>query len=364
MLVNIDTPALLIEKGKLEANITKMQSIADKSGVRLRPHTKTHKIPEIARMQLENGAMGIAVAKIGEAESMVEHGFDNIQIASIVVGENKIKRLIELNDRVPKLSSNVDSIESAKALSEAFAQYGKWLNVYIEINSGHDRSGLREYEKIYQLAKFIEESDRLNLMGLFTHSGHAYSAATRKEIEQIGTNEGEFLVSLSKRLMKSRILISDISVGSTPTAEFCSKVNGVTEIRPGNYVFYDMIQTALGSCTIDECALNVLSTVTGIYDDRVVIDAGAKALSLDTGVYCGKTINTYGHIIGKDCSLSRVSEEHGIISHNNEKFSVGERLRIIPNHACTVINLFDKAYLVDGDELIEVFKIHGRGKSQ
>jgi D-serine deaminase-like pyridoxal phosphate-dependent protein len=365
MITGIDTPALIIEKSKLEANILKMQSIADRHGVKLRPHTKTHKMPEIARMQVQNGATGIAVAKIGEAEIMAENGFDDIQIANIVIGESKIKRLIELNDKIVKLSVNVDSIEGARQLSDAFLAHGNWINVYIEINSGHDRSGLREFDRIYELAKFIETCEGLNLLGLFTHSGHAYFAQSREEIEKIGANEGEFLISLADRLMKVRTLITEITVGSTPTAEFCSTVHGVTEIRPGNYVFYDMIQEALGSCSIDECALNVLTTVTGIYDDnRVVIDAGAKALSLDKGHYGGKDINTYGHIVDKNCSLIRVSEEHGIITHEGESFQIGEKIRIIPNHACTAVNLYDKAYLVDGDEIISEFSILGRGKSQ
>jgi len=365
MMINIDTPALLIDKTKMLGNIKKMQSIAEAAGVKLRPHTKTHKIPELALLQIENGATGIAVAKIAEAEVMCDAGIEDIQIANIIVGEDKISRLLALHSKLHKLSCNVDSMEAAKALSDIFESKGKWLDVYIEINSGHNRSGIKQYKDVYKLANYIQNSLGLNLIGLFTHAGHAYSANSREEIESIGKYEGEFIKELSDMLMHERILISNISIGSTPTAEFCSRVDGITEIRPGNYIFYDMIQTALGSCSIDECALTVQSTVISIPDsDRVIIDAGAKALSSDKGASSVLSPVGFGHVIGKNCIIERISEEHGIISHQGESFSVGEKLSIIPNHACVVMNLFDSAYLVENNKIIEKYEIKGRGKSQ
>jgi len=363
--MNVDTPALLIDRQKMLNNIEKMQTLADSAGVKLRPHTKTHKIPEIALLQQKEGATGIAVAKISEAEVMCEAGIDDIQIANIIVGEDKISRLLFLHSKLQKLSCNVDSLEAAKTLSDIFESEGKWLDVYIEINSGHNRSGLKHYNEIYNLSKFIQDSPGLNLIGLFTHAGHAYSAESREQISEIGVYEGEFLREIALRLMNERILIPNISIGSTPTAEFCSKVEGVTEIRPGNYVFYDMIQVSLDSCTINECALTVKATVISKPDKgRVIIDAGAKALSIDKGVSAEMSPQGHGYVIGKNCIIERVSEEHGIITHEGEQFTIGEKLSIIPNHACVVMNLFDSAYLVDGNKIVDKLIIKGRGKSQ
>lgn len=363
--LELDTPALIIEKDKMINNIERMQKIADAGGVKLRPHTKTHKIPELAKLQIEKGATGIAVAKLSEAEIMAEAGIDDIQIANIIVGDKKIERLMALKKKVKSISCNVDSIDAARAISEKFEKCDTWLDVYIEINSGQNRSGLKEYKDIYNLAKNIQELQGINFIGLFTHAGHAYASESKEEIERIGKEEAELLIEIAERLMKERIFVTNISVGSTPTAPYCSKVEGVTEIRPGNYIFYDVVQTKLGSCTIDDCALTVLATVISVPDkNRVIIDAGSKALSADKGA--SKTLSPEGHgyVIGKDCIIDRVNEEHGIIIHNGENFKIGEKLRIIPNHACVTVNLFDTVYLVDGEEIIKKYEIKGRGKSQ
>jgi D-serine deaminase-like pyridoxal phosphate-dependent protein len=365
IISDLETPALLIEKSKLERNIENMQLLADKRGVKLRPHTKTHKIPELAKLQIANGAEGIAVAKLSEAEIMADAGIEDIQIANIIVGQSKVKRLYKLHERVKSLSCNVDSAEAVEAIAAEFDKNDKWLDVYIEINSGHNRSGLNSYKDIYKLASYIQNSSGVNLIGLFTHAGHAYAADSHEQIEEIGRYEGEFLIEIAGQLLNDRIYITNISVGSTPTAPYCSKVEGVTEIRPGNYVFYDMIQVGLGSCKVDDCALTVLATVISIPDkNRVIIDAGSKALNTDRGASKTLAPEGYGYVIGKNCVIERLSEEHGIISHNGEDFRIGEKLRIIPNHACVVTNLFDFAYLVDGDEITDRYEIKARGKSQ
>jgi D-serine deaminase-like pyridoxal phosphate-dependent protein len=361
----LDTPALLIEKKTMLGNIEKMQKIAETSGVKLRPHTKTHKIPEIAKLQIENGASGIAVAKLSEAEIMADAGLDDIQIANIIVSDNKIERLIELNKKLKSLSCNVDSKKAARAIAEKFDKLDIWLDVFIEINSGQNRSGLTEYKDIYNLAKFIQDLPGINLVGLFTHAGHAYAADSHEQIKEIGKKEAELLIELANRLMEERIYIAQISVGSTPTAPYCSKIEGVTEIRPGNYIFHDIIQTELGVCSMDECALSILATVISMPDsNRVIIDAGAKALSKDKGASKLLSPDGFGYVIGKNCSIERLNEEHGIITHNGETFSIGEKIRIIPNHACVVINLFDTAALIDNNKVITQYEIKGRGKSQ
>lgn len=362
---DIDTPALLVDNKKMLNNITKMQNIADTAGVKLRPHTKTHKTPDLARLQLEHGAGGIAVAKLSEAEVMAEYGFDDIQIANIIIGSQKMDRLIKLRQKIKNLSCNVDSIQSAQELSEKFKISGGWIDVFIEINSGHNRNGTNNYNDIYLLAKFIEQSQGLNFVGLFTHAGHVYSAKSIEEVKAIGENEGGFLVSIANKLMNQRILVTKISVGSTPTAKYCSKINGVTEIRPGNYIFYDMMQTGLGSCSIDECALTVLATVISKSEDRIIIDAGAKSLSLERGIYGNKDLDSYGLIIGKENSkITRLSEEHGIVENPSDNFYVGEKIRIIPNHVCSVVNLFDTIFITEENKITAQYDIKARGMCQ
>lgn len=362
-IYDIDTPALLIEKSKLVKNIQTMQGIANFAGVKLRPHTKTHKMPDIAKNQIDAGAKGIAVAKLGEAEVFADFGFSDIQIANIIIGDSKLDRLFKLNEKLDKLSCCVDSIEGLIQLRQRFAESSKELNVMIEIDSGLGRCGLKEKEDVLNLAKEIKKSDGLNFLGLLTHAGQAYSAQSIEEIMAIGKFEGEFMADIAKFLEEKAIEVKVVSVGSTPTAEFSSSIKGVTEIRPGNYVFYDMIQVALGVTTIEKCALSVLATVISKpSDNRIIIDAGSKALHTDRGAHGNEKLKSYGFVPTKNCSILRLSEEHGFIYHNEEKFIIGEKIRIIPNHACAVTNLFDFAYLVDGSEVVEIYYISARGK--
>ena len=342
-----------------------MQKIANDNNVNLRPHTKTHKSPDLARKQLRAGAVGVAVAKLGEAEVMAAHGFDDIQIANIIVGDIKIRRLLDLHRKVKRITCTVDSIVAAKAIAEAFKQNQRIMEVFIEINTGHNRSGLNELGKIKELAEFILNTDYLKFAGLFSHPGHAYNTNTIGQVKTIAKQEADQLFTIHDELGEESIVADEISVGSTPTARFSAKILGINEIRPGNYIFYDVIQVSLGSCTFDDCALNVLTTVISTPSQGIaIIDAGAKALSLDRVMDGHKESIRHGYIKEKSAQITRISEEHGIIEYKDESFQIGERIRIIPNHACVVMNLFDYAYIVDGDEVIEQIKIEGRGKSQ
>jgi D-serine deaminase-like pyridoxal phosphate-dependent protein len=362
---DIETPALIIEQSRMMHNLHRMQKICDDAGINLRPHTKTHKTPDLAKIQQEIGAKGIAVAKLGEAEVMADCGFRDIQIANIIVGETKLRRLVELHKRIDRITCTVDSFAAAKGIAEAFNQSGIVMEIFIEINSGLNRSGLSDYGEIADLAEFIKDIDGITLAGILTHAGQAYSAQDIDEVKEIGRHEGEFMVGLASQLRSDGYEINTVSVGSTPTAPYSSQVKGVDELRPGNYIFYDVIQTSLGSCTIDDCALSVLATVIGKPAlDRTIIDAGAKALALDKITNPNSQFSGHGYINDKNAVIARVSEEHGVMIHQGEAFRIGEKLRIIPNHACVVMNLFDKVYLVDVDKVIDEYKIKARGKSQ
>lgn len=339
-----------------------MQALADRHNVNLRVHVKTHKIPELAKLQIGMGAVGIATAKLGEAEVMAEAGIKDIQIANIIVGRDKIKRLVRLHTKC-KLSVAVDSIENAKQLSTAFLRNSRSLNVLVKVNTGLNRCGFNSLENITRFLKSTEGLTGINVIGLMTHAGHAYAARNREETKAIGRAEGSTLVEYARQLKGLGYEMKVLSVGSTPSAKYCAKVKGVTELRVGNYIFNDTTQVALGTVPMSRCALTVLATVISTPSkERVVIDAGSKALALDKGAHGREILKGYGRIVGGGGVLSRLSEEHGVIENATRRFKIGQKVRIIPNHACTVMNLFDHAYLVDGTKVVKRYVISARGK--
>jgi D-serine deaminase-like pyridoxal phosphate-dependent protein len=359
----IPTPALIIEKNILERNLDNMQGIANSNGISLRPHIKTHKNIEIARMQIERGAKGIACAKVSEAEVMAAVGFDDIHIPNIIIGENQLERLYRLLKKIKRLTCCVDSRESALLLNDKFCKTGSVIEVFIKIDTGLGRIGLSKYKDILELAKLIHSLKGVRLAGLLTHGGNAYFAKSQSEIESIGTNEGAFLCNIADKLRYDKIEVRELSGGSNPTARYFSKVKGITELRTGNYVFNDMTQVNLGTVNIEQCSLSVLTTViSSAKEAYAVIDAGSKALSLEKLSYNHFDRQSHGYIINKNAVIERVWEEHGLINYEDEHFEIGESIRIIPNHACTVVNLYDFAWLVDGEEVIGKIKIDARGK--
>lgn len=362
-LSTIETPALVIDDARLERNIRRMQHLAQQYGVALRPHVKTHKIPELAKRQLDAGAVGIAVAKIGEAEVMAAAGIHDIQIANQVVSESKIERLMALNRSV-RVTCAVDSADNARALSDAARRHDLTLSVLIEIDSGLHRCGLESIHDILALAELVENLEGLQLEGIMTHAGHAYGAESIEEVAEIGRSEGELMVSIAERLRAGGHTVTTVSVGSTPTAPYAVRIPGVTELRVGNYVFNDMIQVSGGSAALDDCALSVFATVISTPSPtRAVIDAGSKALGLDMGAHGRGAVTGHGCLLGKHGVISRLSEEHGVIEHDGETFTVGERLRIVPNHACAVVNLYDFVWLADAEGHCRRLEVTARGKS-
>lgn len=356
----LDTPALLVDLDRMEANIARMADLARRHGVRLRPHTKTHKCPDIARIQIKNGASGITCAKLGEAEVMAAAGLDDILIANEIIGEQKYRRLVNLARKI-KLCTAIDSQYGARTLNDFLEKENQTLDVVIEINCGQDRAGVQPGDEALHLAKFIATQNRLHLRGLMTHGGHVYNASTQEAIAKIGRQEGEVMVETAELLRKHGFDVETVSVGSTPTAEHCSSVAGVTEMRPGTYVFYDLTQVDLFSCALKNCALSVLATVTSRpTSDRSILDAGKKSLTSDPAGRTGRK-SGYGLVPSRNCIISRLSEEHAIIESECD-FDIGDKVKIIPNHACVVVNMFDKMYGMRNGEVEKEFQIAARGK--
>jgi D-serine deaminase-like pyridoxal phosphate-dependent protein len=356
------TPYLLIDGAKMESNILQMADVARSNGIDLRPHVKTHKIPGIAREQLEAGAAGITVAKLSEAEAMADGGIEDIFIAYPLVTEAKIRQALRLGERV-RLVVGVDSIEGARRLS-AVAE-DQTLEVRLEVDTGLRRTGV-PYDEAVGLAGEIESTGNLDLTGIYTYRGAVLGGSKTLELEKAGLEEGQLMVSLADMLGERGIRVDDVSVGSTPTAEHVAKVEGVTEIRPGTYVFYDRMQARLGACSLEECAAVVVCTVVSRPTrDLAVIDGGSKTFATDVGPGAEPlNLEGYGHVVGyPGAVLERLTEEHGMLSVDEDcDLKIGDTLQIIPNHICSTVDLHDEVYLVGEDGVVQETRVAARGK--
>jgi D-serine deaminase-like pyridoxal phosphate-dependent protein len=359
----LETPHVSIDGVGVERNIEKMAAIAGRNGVALRPHAKTHKIPAIARAQVEAGAAGITVAKVSEAEVMAEGGLDDVFIAYPLVAEAKIRRAVALSQRIRRLIVGVDSVEGARRLSAAAGDHA--LEVRLEVDTGLRRTGVA-YDEAVELAREIEGFGNLDLGGIYTYRGAVLGGSPTLDRESAGLEEGELMVSLAGRMRERGIEIRDVSLGSTPTAEYAAGVEGVTEIRPGTYVFYDRMQARLGACSLEECAATVVCTVVSRpREDLAVIDGGSKTFATDVQPGTGPlNLEGFGHIMGHPGAvLERLTEEHGMLAVTREHdLGVGDMLQIIPNHVCSTVNLHDALYLAGRDGAVEEVRVAARGK--
>ena len=362
----METPHLLIDGAKMDRNIEKMASIAREHGVKLRPHVKTHKIPRIARRQLEAGAAGITVAKVSEAEVMADGGIRDIFIAYPLVTESKIRRAISLSREGMRLVVGVDSLEGSKRLSRVAALEDQELEVRLEVDTGLRRTGV-PFDEAVELAIEIMALEYLRLSGIYPYRGAVLeSGVPTLDLKQAGLEEGKLMASLAERMQDSGIAVEDVSLGSTPTAEYAGGVEGVTEIRPGTYVFYDRMQARLGACSLEECAASVVATVVSRpSEDRAIIDGGSKTFATDVPPGTRPlNLEGFGHVVGyPDTVLERLTEEHGMLRvSENYDLGVGDIVQIIPNHVCSTVNLHNEVYLVDEDGGAERIEVSARGK--
>jgi D-serine deaminase-like pyridoxal phosphate-dependent protein len=358
----LDTPALLVDLDVLDVNIAAMAAHALGSGLALRPHFKTHKSTAIAGRQLAAGAVGITVAKLDEAEVLIDAGITApILLAYQVVAAPKLERAIGLAARAP-LTLAVDSADGAARIAGAASAAGIDVEVWIEIDSGLKRCGVLPAEAP-ELARAIAALDGLRLTGMFTHAGQSYAARDAAEVEAIAAIETRSVVDAAVATRALGIPIAAVSAGSTPTARFLAAGTGLTEIRPGTYVFYDELQVALGTTTREHCAVSIATTVVSRpAPDRAVIDGGSKTFGLDRGAHSSSPLTDFGRVVDVDGALVRLSEEHGILAiPADSPIAIGDRIRIVPNHVCTVTNLGRRFYGTRGRSAVEVIPIDAPG---
>jgi D-serine deaminase-like pyridoxal phosphate-dependent protein len=328
----LDTPTLTADLDAVERNIGRMQGYCDEHGIALRPHIKTHKLPELARMQVEAGARGITCQKLGEAEVFADAGFDDILLSFPLIGRQKIDRLRALAER-SRICVAVDSEEGAAALD------GVDVDVLIECDTGFGRTGVQTPEEAARLAGRVER-----LRGFMTYPTPPGTADwLRRVLDLVGD-------------------VECISVGGTPTASSVHELGIATELRVGTYVYGDRACLANGSVPLEDCALRVVATVVSTpTGERAIVDTGSKALTSDLA----EGATGYGLLLEyPEAEVYKLNEEHGHVdvSRCEHRPRIGDRVSIVPNHACGAVNMYDEIVLHRAGEIVETLPIHARGK--
>jgi D-serine deaminase-like pyridoxal phosphate-dependent protein len=361
-IADLDTPALVIDLDIMESNLRRMAEYTREHGLRLRPHTKTHKIPALGRRQLDLGAAGLTIAKVGEAEVMLGANPPDLLLAYPVIGRRKLDRLMEVARTTP-ITVSLDSAFVARQLSDAARQAQVEIGVLAEVDVGLGRVGVQPSD-IVALAQGIDRMPWLRFLGIAFYPGHI------KMLDEEGTKAmtalSNLLGDVVRDLKHAGLAPKIVSGGSTPTMYHSHEIAELNEIRPGTYIFNDRNTVMSGACGFEDCAASILATVVSTAKKgQIIIDGGSKTFSSDRPVNPGEV--SFGHIVeAPDAVFTKMNEEHGYVDVRRveREFSVGERVRVIPNHVCVAMNLHECVYGVRGDTVEQTWRVEGRGKLQ
>ena len=359
----LDTPALLIDLDKMEANIETMANYFNTVNAELRPHVKTHKTPIIAHKQIAAGAIGVTCAKLGEAEAVIHAGIRDVLIANQVVGTQKIARLINLAKH-SEIMVAVDNSENVQAISEAAAAKGATVRMLVEVNIGMDRCGVESGEPALALAEQIRRSPNLVFEGLMGYEGHTVAKPKHAERDAAAREAMQRLVNAKHYLEKHGVAVSIMSGGGTGTFNITGSIPEMTEVQAGSYVLMDSTYYNVeGIGAHFDCALSVLATVVSRPTaNRVIVDTGLKVLAKEFGI--PQPVGVTG------IEMTGLSEEHGTLktvgqgSDENASLKPGDKLEILPTHCCTTVNLHDRYYGIRNGIVESVWDIAARGKAQ
>jgi D-serine deaminase-like pyridoxal phosphate-dependent protein len=368
-LESLKTPSLLLDLERVRRNAKQMSLRAKKLGVQLRPHIKTHKCIEIARLQTEGHSGAITVSTLAEARAFAAHGFSDITYA-VPIDPGKFKEAVELASNGTKLSLLTDDMEIPALLNDTARKADVKFGVFLKIDCGYHRCGVDpDGPEALEIPQRIADSSHVRFAGILTHAGHSYHACSQEQLLSIAHQERDVMRDCGRRLESEGVPVPVISIGSTPTITQIDDLSGIHEVRPGNYIFFDGFQATLGSCSFEDCALTVLSSV--IHRSRelkkIVIDAGAIALSKDRGPVEIDPACGYGHVLdieGNDLGLRihAVSQEHGQVNVNDDRLldrlSVGTRVRVLANHSCLTAAQYACYHLLEGDRIIDRWQIY------
>jgi D-serine deaminase-like pyridoxal phosphate-dependent protein len=367
-LEELKTPCLLLNIERVRRNAGRMSERVNSFGARLRPHVKTHKCVEVARLQTAGHTGAITVSTLREARAFANAGFMDILYA-VPIEPGKFDEAIQLKRDCERLALITDNVEIPLLLDERARRANVQLDLFLKIDCGYHRCGVEpESTEAVEIPRRIQDSTNLRFAGILTHAGHSYHCRSKEELEGVARHERDMMIETASRLRALDISVPVISIGSTPTITHVDHLDGIGEARPGNYIFFDAFQATLGSCGFDDCALTVLSAV--VHRDRtrrkVVLDAGAIALSKDRGAVevdpnCG-----YGRVLdleGRDTGarLRGLSQEHGEVMVDDEetfnRFKIGTRVRILANHSCLTAAQHSHYHVLERERLIDRWEI-------
>lgn len=361
-LPDLDTPALLIDLDIMERNLRRLADYAREHELRVRPHTKTHKIPALGRKQLELGAAGLTVAKVGEAEVMLEAQPPDLLVAYPVIGRRKLERLMHIAAKT-NVTVALDSIFAARQLSDAAREVQREIGVLAEIDMGLGRVGVPPANAA-ELAHGIQRLPWLRFEGITFYPGHIKQLDDEgeKALERLGDTLSGVLRDLRQAGLEPKI----VSGGSTPTMWHSHRIRGLNEIRPGTYIFNDRNTVLSDACVLEHCAASIMTTVVSTAKKgQIIIDGGSKTFSSDRPA-AGAEVS-FGHVVeAPEAVFTKMNEEHGFVDVRRVEgeFSIGDRVRVIPNHVCVAMNLHETVYGIRGDQVEQTWRVAARGKLQ
>lgn len=369
MLDTVATPALLLDAARARANAGRIGDRVRTLGARLRPHVKTHKCIEVARLQVAGHAGGITVSTLGEARAFAAHGFDDITYA-VPVEPGKFAAVNAILAGGTRLGVLTDDASVPGPLADSARAAGHDIDVWVKVDCGYHRCGVDpDGAALPEIVQRIGERDTLRFAGLLTHAGHSYHARGRAAVAAVAAQERDELLRAATRLRALGVTVPALSVGSTPTVTHVDHLDGIDEVRAGNYIFFDATQATIGSCGFDDCVLTVLASVAHRDRERgqVVLDAGAIALSKDRGPVdldesygLGRVLDLDGVDLG--LRLSLLSQEHGVVpvadSAQLDRLAVGTRVRVLANHSCLTAAQYDAYHVLEDGRVVDRWPIH------
>jgi D-serine deaminase-like pyridoxal phosphate-dependent protein len=361
-LHDLPTPSLVLDRAKLMRNIARMAAACQQNGVALRPHLKTAKSMDVARLVLDAGTVGIAVSTLREAEYFAAEGIRDIQYA-VCITPDKLERVAKIQASGAKLAVITDSVDVARAIAAKHDEIDGAFHVQIEVDCGEHRTGvLPGSADLLDIARILDAAPNVIFDGVMTHAGHSYTCRSLAEIEAMAELERSAVVAAAEAVRALGIACPNVGLGSTPTALHAKHLDGITEARAGVYMFGDMFQAQIGSCRVEDLAVSVLTDVSSHRTDlnHLTVDAGALALSKDRStenvpndVGFGLLADAEGKALGPQLNVTRVYQEHGLVpmvaGSNLAKFPIGAKLRVYPNHVCMTAAMYERYYVVDSD---------------
>jgi D-serine deaminase-like pyridoxal phosphate-dependent protein len=357
----VDTPALVVDYDTTVSNLKEMATLCKKAGVELLPHAKTHRTLEFGRLQLEYGAAGLSVATIDEAEAFTFDGAPRVFLTYPLVGEMKIRRVAALAQRT-NLTLATDSYDGASAIGQHFAELGRCADLYLIIDSGMGRDGVAPGDAA-ALAREISRVEGVRLSGIFTHEGQVYRSNGPQDLTAQSRLAATRMVEAAQSIRADGPTIETVSLGASASVRAVIGAPGVTQVRPGIYAFNDVGQVAMGTATLETCAVRVLATVVDRPAvDRACIDAGSKALSSDQlPELSAQRFPGYGQVVGlPGWELHRLSEQHGWLRWTGEgkptPLAIGQRVQVLPNHVCLVFFSLRESVVIRQGEIIGTWR--------